>query len=98
MPKTNKTNKTDGNHVFIVILQRGWVVVGRLTQHGQRVRLSNAAVVRRWGTTKGLTELCVSGPLEHTILDPAPLGIEYHELTEIARLPCVEEKWSTYCK
>jgi hypothetical protein len=83
--------------VYIVILQRGWVVVGRLTQGGPRVKLSGASVIRRWGTTKGLPQL-VNGPLPDTILDSAPLGVEYHELTEIARLRCVEESWAPHCQ
>lgn len=83
--------------VYIVILQRGWVVVGRLKQTRSRVKLSGASVVRVWGTTNGLPEL-VDGPTSATRLDKAPLGIEYHELTEIARIPCVEEKWAAHCQ
>jgi hypothetical protein len=89
--------KAKNNPVFIVILQRGWVIVGRLSQAGSRVKLTGASVIRRWGTTKGLPELA-NGPLSDTILDSAPLGIEYHELTEIARIPCVEDKWASHCR
>ena len=38
-----------------LILQRGWVVVGDLVAEDERrVRLENASVIRRWGTTKGI--------------------------------------------
>jgi len=91
MPRAKKSP------VYIVILQRGWVVVGRLSQVGQRIALTGASVIRKWGTTRGLPEL-VNGPLPGTVLDPAALGIKYHELTEIARLPCVEDKWASHCQ
>lgn len=56
--------------VRIVILQRGWVVVGRWHRDGDDVTITGASVIRRWGTTKGLGEL-VDGPLSDTVLDPA---------------------------
>lgn len=61
----------DGQWV-IAVLQRGWVVVGRYQQMGLIGRLSDAAVVRRWGTAEGLGELARKGPLEDTILDSCP--------------------------
>lgn len=54
----------------IVVLQRGWVVVGNYEQEGEAVTIENASVVRRWGTQKGLGELATKGPLKDTILDP----------------------------
>lgn len=37
----------------IVIAQRGWVFVGDVTRSENEVVIENAAVVRRWGTTRG---------------------------------------------
>lgn len=56
--------------VRIVVLQRGWVVVGRYVEDGDEVTITDASVIRIWGTTKGLGEL-VNGPTEATVLDPA---------------------------
>ena len=56
----------------IVILHRGWVVVGDVSQEGDQVVVDNASVVRRWGTSKGLGELATNGPLKNTVLDPCP--------------------------
>ncbi|MDA8156270.1 MAG: hypothetical protein M0Z52_07440 [Actinomycetota bacterium] len=78
----------------IVILQRGWVFVGDFEQKGSYCTLKNAAVVRRWGTTRGLGELAQRGPLQHTVLDPSP-DIRFHELTAIATIDCVEEAWKS---
>ena len=43
--------------IKIVILQRGWVMLGRFERNGNDCKLHNSYVVRRWGTTKGLGEL-----------------------------------------
>lgn len=83
--------------ICIVILPRGWNVVGYFSQSGPYCRLTNAAVIRRWGTTKGLGEIAFNGPLQNTILDKTP-EIEFHELTMIGKIHCVEEKWLTHLK
>ena len=55
----------------IVIAQRGWVFVGEVERSGgDDVTITNAKCIRRWGTTKGLGELALNGPLKSTVLDP----------------------------
>jgi hypothetical protein len=55
----------------IVVVQSGWVFVGtRNPARTDVVELTDAACVRRWGTTRGLGELALSGPLKETVLDP----------------------------
>lgn len=54
----------------IVVLQRGWVVVGQVSQTGDELTITDASVIRTWGTTKGLGELALNGPLSGTKLDP----------------------------
>jgi hypothetical protein len=64
------------SEVRIVVLQRGWIVVGRWAQDGDEVVVRDASVVRFWGTTRGLGEL-FDGPTKTTKLDSAveePLG------------------------
>ena len=34
----------------IAILNRGWVMIGNFNQTGEMCHLSNASVIRRWGT------------------------------------------------
>jgi hypothetical protein len=85
--------KTSGD-IRIVILQRGWVVVGRYSQEGSNCKLTNASVIRFWGTTKGLGEIAINGPTSKTILDKSP-DIRFHELTIIATIDCVESVWNT---
>lgn len=76
----------------IIVLDRGWVVVGQLEKDGQWFLLLNGSVVRRWGTTMGLGELAQKGPLPETKLEPLPLT-KFHENQVIMIINCSEEKW-----
>ena len=77
----------------IVILQRGWVMVGKLERTGSDCKLHKASIVRRWGTTKGLGELAMNGPLKDTVLDKTGGMVEFDYLTVIATIPCEATKW-----
>lgn len=77
----------------IVILNRGWVVVGDYSEKGDEGVLDNASVIRTWGTTKGLGELAENGPLTNTKLDPCPT-IRFNKLTMVARMDVNESKWN----
>jgi hypothetical protein len=70
-------------------------MVGEFKQDGHQCTLENASVIRLWGTTKGLGEL-LNGPLSGTKLDPCG-HVEFHELTMVANLKCVADKWSLKC-
>lgn len=94
LQKPKREKKTIDKGVRIVILQRGWVVVGRYLKTGSQVTLKNAAVIRRWGTTEGLPELANKGPLPETKLEKS-CDIEFHELVEIASIICCEDKWKS---
>lgn len=95
---TKKTGtKTDAADIRIVILQRGWVMVGRYSRDGVRCKLESASVIRRWGTSRGLGELAAEGPRPNTVIEKAAAGeVEFHELTVIATLACDAAKWSEH--
>lgn len=76
----------------IVVLQRGWVVVGDVAEVGDKVIIDNASVIRNWGTTKGLGEL-VEGPTSSTKLDPAGT-VTAHQLAVVFTLDVNAEKWA----
>lgn len=78
--------------IRIVVLQRGWVVVGEYSKKGSQCMIKGASIIRRWGTTHGLPELAIKGPLQDTIMDKSP-AIKFHELTEILSISCNPEKW-----
>jgi hypothetical protein len=84
------------NDVRIVVLQRGFVVVGRWTQTpgSMQVTLADSSIVRQWGTTKGLGEI-TSGPTNKTVLDAAG-EIKFHELTVVLSMKCDAAKWEKH--
>jgi len=85
-------NPTDGVW-SIVILQRGRVLVGRLTLDGDYGTLTDAKCIRRWGTTAGLGQLATEGPQAETKLDPQPTT-RFHVLTSVEIIACNPEVWS----
>lgn len=82
--------------VRIVVLQRGWVIVGRYVRDGENCYLHGASVIRNWGTTKGLGELALEGPKKDTKLDPTNGLVEFHRLTEICTIACEDAKWKAH--
>ena len=68
--------------IQIVVLDRGFVYVGRVTVDSGWLTITRAQNIRRWGTTRGLGEL-TNGPTPKTQLDPvgtvrAPLRAVIH--------------------
>lgn len=82
--------------IRIVILQRGWVVVGYYERKNSRCYVRQASVIRNWGTTQGLGELR-TGPTKKTILDPCGT-VEFHELAEIGSILCDAAAWVSELK
>ena len=81
----SKTSAVTPTQNRIVIAQRGWVFVGGYTEDGDEVALTNAKVIRQWGTTKGLGELALNGPTSKTVLDDAGV-VRMHRLAIVATL------------
>lgn len=77
----------------IVILQRGWVMIGKLERSGSDCKLHNASVIRNWGTKRGLGELASEGKKKDTILDPCGGLVEFDYLTVVATISVDESKW-----
>jgi hypothetical protein len=77
----------------IVVLQRGWVLIGKLERKGDQCFLHNASVIRSWGTKKGLGELAKDGPQSGTILDKCNGLVEFEALTKVLDLSVDENKW-----
>jgi len=86
--------KEANGEIKIVVLQRGWVAVGRYSQTGERCQLADASIIRRWGTTRGLGEIAAGGPTGDTVLDPAGI-ITFHEMTAVLILDCEEGPWAS---
>jgi hypothetical protein len=87
------SDEPKNSDIKIVILQRGWVMIGRYSQEGDKCTLENAYVIRRWGTSKGLGELALEGKKSGTIMDRAG-RVEFNALTVVATINAKPELWT----
>jgi hypothetical protein len=99
--KKGKCMKNKKEDIRIVVLQRGWVLVGRYSEEMDRGYLDGASVIRKWGTEHGLGQL-VSGPVKEgcngpTILDKCNGRVEFLLGTTILMLYCEADKWVDIC-
>jgi hypothetical protein len=95
VPKSSQPYVEPSGDIKIVVLQRGWVMVGRLERDGSECKLHNASVIRTWGTSKGLGEIASNGPLSGTKLDKCEGLVEFDYLTVVAAISCDESKWQS---
>ena len=85
------------SEIKILVLQRGWVVVGKITREGSQVVFTGGHVVRRWGTTEGIGQLARLGPQDNTVLDRLDIG-QCHELAIVAEIDCEVQAWSRHIR
>ena len=76
----------------IYVMDRGIVKVGvpreQRMSDGLFIVLDKCATIRRWGTTKGLGQLALSGPTRETVLDQEPDGTEVNIIHVFSKIPC----------
>lgn len=95
VPKVSNKSQYDGE-IKIVVLQRGWVIVGKFEKVGSDCKMHGASVIRNWGTTKGLGEITGNGPTRDTKLDPTNGLVEFDYLTVVATISCNQAAWEKY--
>lgn len=54
----------------LIVIHRGWVLMGDVEPTDNKLLVTNAAVVRVWGTDAGLGQIALHGPTSRTVLDP----------------------------
>lgn len=86
------SDEPKNSNIKIVILQRGWIMIGRWSQSGDMCALDNAYVIRSWGTSSGLGQLALEGKQSSTKLDKAG-HVDFHVLTVVATMNCKEDLW-----
>lgn len=92
---SEKSDLQNPTEIKIVVLQRGWVLVGRFEKDGTNCKLHDASVLRSWGTTKGLGEIALNGPTSSTKLDKCNGLVEFDILTVVLMISVKEDKWKT---
>ena len=80
--------------IIMAILQRGWIFVGRMEKEGNHIILHPAVNYRYQRSGKGFGWCAANGPTDECKLDPCPLPVKYHELTEVVSIECDEKAWS----
>lgn len=92
VPKSSiKSVEFDGD-IKIVVLQRGWIYIGKFERNGNDCKLHNAYNIRTWGTSKGLGEL-VNGATSSTKLDKCEGIVEFDWLTVVHTITVNKDKW-----
>ena len=94
----SKEESSETGEVKIVVLQRGWVMVGYVSKYGSQCVMRKASVIRSWGTTKGLGEIAKDGPTSKTKLDPCNGDVDFHELTVVCSIKCERSEWNKHLK
>ena len=89
-----ESNDSGPKDIRIIILPRGWNIVGEYTQDGDECIIKNSSVIRRWGTTRGLGEIAENGPTDKTKLDPCNGDVKILRPNIIATIDCECSKWS----
>lgn len=92
VPKDSVKNQEFTGDIKIVVLQRGWIYIGKFERAGNDCKLHQASCIRTWGTTKGLAEL-VHGPTSSTKLDKCDGIVEFDWLTVVHTLTVNHDKW-----
>lgn len=87
-------NKVDIN---IYVMDRAFVLVGEtVSDGGEWVKLKRCAVIRKYGTTRGLGQIALEGPTKETILDSEPEGTAIHMRYVLRRIPCNANAWNKW--
>jgi hypothetical protein len=79
----------------IYVLDGGFVLVGVGKPDPNNflfLTVEGAAVVRRWGTQRGLGQLAAEGPRPNTALDPEG-DVSVNTRFIMRAIPCNEEAW-----
>lgn len=92
MDKSEQEQQFSGD-IKIVILQRGWVMIGRLEKNGNECKLHQASIIRVWGTSRGLGELATEGKKRDTKLDKCGGIVEFDYLTVVATISVDQNIW-----
>ena len=94
LPKVSEVKDGETYHgLNIVVLDRGFVYVGRVKTDKDWCYIADAHNIRIWGTSKGLSEL-VNGPLTNTKLDKAG-NVKANIRSVIHMIACKESAWNT---
>ena len=81
------------HEVKIVVLNRGFMAVGRVAEEGNKTVIRECSIIRTWGTTgKGIGEIAENGPTKDTILDKCTT-ITVETCNVVFTIDCNQNNW-----
>ncbi len=86
------------DQIRIAVLDRGHVLVGRCPDPesvGLWLRITDARMIRRWGTTRGLAQL-QAGPTAETVLDDVMPCVTLPIRALLYTIDCEESRWAPH--
>lgn len=83
---------SENSLIKIVVCDRGFVLVGKVTIENNYVTITQCSCIRNWGTKNGLGQLAKEGPQASTKLDAQPTTT-VHELQVVMMIDCEEKTW-----
>lgn len=70
-PIPSNAGEIDWHPTFrIAVIEGGWVLAGHYSVKDEIVTLERSSVIQRWGTDKGLGQLCLTGPTNDSTIHP----------------------------
>ena len=81
----------------IIIAERGWVYVGRLTREEDQMVIRDCWNLRRWGTSTGLGQLAKDGPTPETVVDHYGV-VRIHVLAVVGVVDCNQTAWDKWSR
>ena len=79
--------------IKILVLDRGWVLVGNCFDSKDEILLKDGSTILRWGTTEGLGEIAKNGPLENTKLNKFNEDVLINKKYIMMTIECDQTKW-----
>ncbi len=79
--------------VKILVLDRGWVVIGECWENENDILLKNGSTIQRWGTTDGLGELAKLGKRPETVLKPFNNDVLLNKKYIMMKIDCNQDVW-----
>lgn len=80
-------------NIRILVLQRGWVLIGAVSMEGHRIVVENAWNFRRWGTKGVGIGALEAGPRPETELHFAGRRVVLHPLQVLFEIQCDAAAW-----
>jgi hypothetical protein len=84
------------SNLKIIVLDKGFVFIGRVSGIADRIIIDEAYNIRKWGTSEGIGQLR-NGPLAETVLDSSGT-ITAHKHAVLFFIDCDPTKWTSHYK